>query len=58
MNYFQDCKMQVKWQGILSSPRDLPGGGALGSSLGVWEFLSQTMQILCLRKTGSSMLMT
>ena len=34
--------MQVKWRGILSSPRDLPGGGAMGSTLGVWEFLSQT----------------
>ena len=34
--------MRVKWHGKLSQPRKLPGGGAMGASLGNWEFLSQT----------------
>ena len=34
--------MRVKWHGELSEPRKLPGGGAMGASLGNWEFLSQT----------------
>ena len=34
--------MRVKWHGLVSSLRDLPGGGAMGSTLGVWEYLSQT----------------
>ena len=32
----------MKWHGQLSEPRKLPGGGAMGASLGNWEFLSQT----------------
>ena len=27
INYFQDMKMIVKWNGFFSSVRDLPGGG-------------------------------
>ena len=27
INFFQDRKMQVKWQGLLSTVRALPGGG-------------------------------
>ena len=34
--------MCVKWHGKLSAPRKLPGGGAMGASLGNWEYLSQT----------------
>ena len=34
--------MKVKWHGLVSNTRKLPGGGAMGASLGNWEFLSQT----------------
>ena len=34
--------MRVRWHGKLSESRNLPGGGAMGASLGNWEFLSQT----------------
>ena len=34
--------MRVKWQGIISESRKLPGGGAMGASLGNWEYLSQS----------------
>ena len=34
--------MRLKWHGKLSEPRKLPGGGAMGASVGNWEFLSQT----------------
>ena len=39
---FEDREMRVKWDGVISQPRKLPGGGAMGASLGNWEFLSQT----------------
>ena len=42
ISYFEDREMRVKWHGKLSKPRKLPGGGAMGASLGNWEFLSQT----------------
>ena len=42
ISYFEDREMRVKWHGKLSQPRKLPGGGAMGASLGNWEFLSQT----------------
>ena len=42
ISYFQHRTMQVRWHGKISGPRDLPGSGAMGSSLGIWEFLSQT----------------
>ena len=42
INYFENRQMRVKWHGKLSQPRDLPGSGAMGSSIGNWEFLSQT----------------
>ena len=42
ISYFENREMQVKWHGKVSKPRQLPGGGAMGSTLGVWEFLSQT----------------
>ena len=42
ISYFEDREMRVKWHGKMSKPRKLPGGGAMGASLGNWEFLSQT----------------
>ena len=42
ISYFEDRQMRVKWHGKLSAPRKLPGGGAMGASLGNWEYLSQT----------------
>ena len=41
-NYLKGRQMRVKWRGKLSELRDLPGGGAMGATLGIWEFLSQT----------------
>ena len=41
-NYFQSREMRVKWHGKLSKPRQMPGSGAMGSSIGNWEFDSQT----------------
>ena len=41
-NYFQSHEMRVKWHNKLSKPRKMPGSGAMGSSLGKWEFDSQT----------------
>ena len=42
ISYFEDREMRVRWHGKMSSPRKLPGGGAMGATLGNWEFLSQT----------------
>ena len=42
ISYFEDREMRVKWHGKMSQPRKLPGGGAMGASLGNWEFQSQT----------------
>ena len=42
VNFFQNRKMQVKWQGLLSTVRDLPGGGPQGSTTGLLEYKSQT----------------
>ena len=42
VSYFEDREMRVRWHGKLSAPRKLPGGGAMGATLGNWEFLSQT----------------
>ena len=41
-SFFQNRKMFVKWHGLLSSERDLPGGGPQGSSLGIQSYLSQS----------------
>ena len=41
-NYFQNRKIIVKFHNKFSKPRDQPGSGAQGASLGNWEFLSQT----------------
>ena len=42
ISYFQDRQMAVKWNGHLSKPHPLPGGGAQGGELGQIEYLSQT----------------
>ena len=42
MSYFEDREMRVKWHGKISDPKKLPGGGAMGATLGIWEYLSQT----------------
>ena len=34
--------MQVKWKGTKSTIRELYGGGPQGSTLGLWEYLSQS----------------
>ena len=41
-NYFESREMRVKWQGKLSKPRQMPGSGAMGFTIGNWEFESQT----------------
>ena len=42
INYFQGRTMKVKWKGELSDKRELKGGGAQGSTFGLWEYLSQS----------------
>ena len=42
ISYFEGRRMRVKWRGTLSNERQLPGGGAMGATLGIWEYLSQT----------------
>ena len=34
--------MKVKWNGVVSSSRELNGGGPQGSTFGIWEYLSQS----------------
>ena len=41
-NYFQNRKMTVKWNGILSKARELPGGGPQGCSMGIISYMSQS----------------
>ena len=42
INYFQNRRMKVKHNGVISKPRQQPGSGAQGASLGNQEFISQT----------------
>ena len=42
MSFFENRLMFVKWHGVNSSTKSLPGGGPQGTSLGLWSFLSQT----------------
>ena len=37
-SFFQNRRMTVKWHGLNSQPRDLPGGGPQGSTFGNLEF--------------------
>ena len=41
-DYLMDRELRVKWRGKLSKSRTLPGGGAMGATLGNHEFTSQT----------------
>ena len=40
ISYFQNRVMHVKWRGIMSEKRNLPGGGPQGCSMGIIEYLS------------------
>ena len=42
ISFFQNRKMRVKWNGQVSSERNLNGGGPQGGLLGILEYLSQT----------------
>ena len=42
ISFLEGRQMTVKWHGVKSGVRDLPGGSPQGASLGVWSFLSQT----------------
>ena len=42
VNYFQERVMQVKWHGIVSEFRSLPGGGPQGCFMGILEYLSMS----------------
>ena len=41
VSFFENREMRVKWKGLLSTPRALPGGGPQGGTLGIEEYLSQ-----------------
>ena len=41
-DYFKERELSVKWRGEISQPRKLPGGVAMGATLGNHEFSSQT----------------
>ena len=42
ISFFQNREMKVKWKGLLSGARTLPGGGPQGGTLGIEEYLSQS----------------
>ena len=42
ISFFQDRKMIVKWHGLTSTKRDLPGGGPQGSTFGLLEYKSNS----------------
>ena len=42
ISFFQNREMVVKWKGLHSKPRSLPGGGPQGDTLGIEEYISQT----------------
>ena len=42
MSFFEKRTMMVKWHNVMSSTKNLPGGGPQGTSLGIWSYLSQT----------------
>ena len=42
ISFFEDRVMTVKWHGVMSGIKKLPGGAPQGASLGLWSFLSQT----------------
>jgi hypothetical protein len=42
ISFFQTRKMIVKWHGVVSTQRDLPGGGPQGSNFGLLEYKSNS----------------
>ena len=42
INYFQNRQMRVKWHGLYSTVRSLPGGGPQGCYLGQLKYGSQS----------------
>merc|ERR1712079_971427 len=44
-SFFENRRMVVKWRGLMSGMETLPGGAAMGSSLGIYPFLSQSNSI-------------
>ena len=42
ISYFQQRKMIVKWHGLQSTTRDLPGGGPQGCTFGLLEYKSNS----------------
>ena len=40
--YFQSREIRIKWHNKISKPRQMPGSGAMGSTIGNMEFDSQT----------------
>ena len=42
ISFFQNREMVVKWKGLKSHARPLPGGGPQGGTLGIEEYLSQS----------------
>ena len=42
ISFFQNRQMRVKWKGLLSRVRALPGSGPQGGTLGIEEYLSQS----------------
>ena len=42
ISFFEDRRMNVRWHGTVSEIRKLNGGGPMGSSIGIWQYLSQT----------------
>ena len=42
ISFFENREMVVKWKGLRSTKRPLPGGGPQGGTLGIEEYLSQS----------------
>ena len=42
LSFFKNRRMKVKWKGLLSTIRALPGGGPQGGTLGIEEYISQS----------------
>ena len=42
VNFFQDRKIKVKWKGLLSALKELPGSGAMGATIGLLEYIAQS----------------
>ena len=42
INYFQNCKMKIKWKGVYSRIRKLNGRGPQGALFGILEYLGQS----------------